>query len=676
MGCNLIRAWLLHLILLLASALPYEGEAQTLEIQASQWESGPVELKGNWALYWGRFLEPSDFQNPQNLPAPISMSVPGLWTSAPPELGLKAHHFASYRAEIILPAQVVQDKQLLTLRIPDAPGAYQVWLNQRLRERYGKIGRNEAEEIPETGARYITFIPEQRRLEIIMQTSSFHNRSGGMWFAPTLAPADTVGTWKARALAADAFVLSALFVMTFYHLSLYKFRPENKTALMFAIYCLTVTIRSSVTGSDAIVKLFYPGLSQNFQKMCEYGGFYAAVPAFYAFVLELYPQNFSKMLSRILWVLGGIFLLTVVIFPVRIFSNFVEYYQAITAIVGVIVLVQITGVIRQRREGYILYVLGSLFTLLTTLNDILHAHRMAPIAFFIAPYGLFFMILLQSIQLALRFSNAFRQIETHEVKIQSLNEELIVQNQKLAEEISIRGAMAANAAHHLNNPLQAMSGLASAVACELTKIRERLEGIFPAEADLGPEEAQVIESFRSSFRKIADDQHAVDRAIKRATTVSSELRLVSGIHGTDMQRSGLATFWQQLTQEIADDDVLGSRVIEVDPLPVEAARYEFWMEPVSFTRPIFYVLKEGLEMLSPHDRIHLCAEFPRRTEGRLFILAVTSTSGRLKVDRPDQWRELKFCHFLLQHFGSSIILEPSPERLIINLALPEEGWIS
>jgi signal transduction histidine kinase len=674
----LIWKWLpnFFLILLLTSALSRAGEAQTFDIQASQWEHGPVELRGNWAFYWGKFLEPGDFQNPLSLPPPIRMPVPSLWSDAPAELGLKPNHFASYRLEIVLPDHVVQEKQLLTLRIPELPGAYQVWLDKRLRLRYGKIGRAETEEIPETGARYITFTPEQRYVEIIFQTSSFHNRSGGMWFPPTLAPAESTTALRSKTLTADAFVLSALIVMTFYHLSLYKFRPENKAALMFAIYCMTIAVRSSMTGPDTIVKLFFPGVSQNIQKMCEYGGFYAAVPAFYAFIQELYPQNFSMRLSRILWFVGGIFILTTLLFPVRIFVDFVEYYQIITAVVTAIVFVQLWGVIKQRHEGYALYVLGVLFTTLATLNDILHAHRNAPIDMFIAPYGLFFMILLQSIHLALRFSNAFSQIEKQETRIQGLNEELVVQNQKLAEEVSIRGAMAANAAHHLNNPLQAMSGFASTVGSELKAIRDRLEGIFPAEADLSPDEAQVIESFRSSFRKMAEDQHAMERAIKRATTVSSELRIVSGVHGIDMQRSSLASFWQQLIQEIEDDDVLGLRNIHAEPLPNETARYEFWMESITFTRPIFYVLKEGMEMLAPHADSRLHADFLRRTEGSRFILSVTTTNGKFKSDSPEQWRELKFCRFLLQRFGAGIRLDASSQLLVIDISLPQEDWIS
>jgi hypothetical protein len=83
-----------------------------------------------------------------------------------------------------------------------------------------------------------------------------------------------------------------------------------------------------------------------------------------------------------------------------------------------------------------------------------------------------------------------------------------------------------------------------------------------------------------------------------------------------------------------------------------------------------------MEMQAPHADSHLHEDFLRHAEGSRFILSVTTTNGKFKSDGPEQWRELKFCRFLLQRFGSGIKLDASSQLLVIEISLPQEGWIS
>jgi signal transduction histidine kinase len=645
--------------------------SQILDFQSTSLTQNSLELKGSWQLYWGKLLTPLDFEAPHSAGTPLLMPVPGIWGKSPDAARLPNNHFATYRATIILPQSLVTTRQTLTLRVKDNPGAYNLWLNQQLVIRYGKVGESRDSEIPETGARHVTFVPDRQELVITLQTSSFHHRDGGMWFAPTLHKTDEYSTERLRVMAIDAFALSALFIMAFYHFFLYRFRNENRSALFFAFFCLTVGIRSATTGFDSFAKLMFPNLPFHVQKVCEYGGYYAAVPAYYAHIYEIYPQHSSRLMNRFLWVMGGVFVLSTLVLPVRIFTDLIECYQVITAFGIVMLAAHIVSLIRARSEGYLLHLIGCLCIVFATLNDILHAHRMAPIPMYIVSYGLFFMIFFQSIHLAQRFSHAFHQVEKQEGRIQGLNDELTAQNQKLADEITVRGAMASNAAHHLNNPLQAIAIISGSIRTEFHALREHLERILPTDSDLTPEDQPVIAFFRQSFLKIERDHETMRNSLRRATAVLSELRLVSGIHGTDMQRSNLEGLWKRLTQEFAEDDIGATLRLQIEGLDSASADFELWMEPVSFIRPLFYLLKEGMETMRSGDEVHMQAVLEKGATSRNFIIFVTTQEGPFKMLDLEQWRELQFCRFLLARFETTIDLNVEPQSMVVTLKLPD-----
>ncbi|HYX37087.1 MAG TPA: 7TM diverse intracellular signaling domain-containing protein [Oligoflexus sp.] len=397
-----------------------------------QWnadEHGTIAMEGAWDFYWGQLWTPQDFSQGRVQEEPLALTIPAVWNRMKiGDLALQANHFATYRAHIQLPENVVQHTTPLTLWMANLPGAYKLWLNGALVLESGRVGRDEKSEIPGNGSTFHTFVADRSTLDIVIQVSSFHHRDGGMWWPIKIGRADYITRVRAAGAALDGFALSCLFIMAFYHFGLWLMRPQYRTPLIFAMFCSFIAIRASVSGIGDLHIMVFPNMPQHVQKILEYAAFYLGVPAFYAFVRELYPEDFKTWLSRFLWSMGLAFALTTFVFPVRIFTDFIEYFQVITLFGCSIVCVQMWRAVKYRRDGISLLLIGTAILIFSSVNDILHAHRNAPIPTMVFPYGVFLMILCQSILLARRFSRAFHAVEVNEKQIQSLNAELQNQN--------------------------------------------------------------------------------------------------------------------------------------------------------------------------------------------------------------------------------------------------------
>jgi len=420
--CRLLVLWLL------LGTRP--GLAAVLDLR--NWDpdqEGSVAIEGAWDFYWGRLWKPEDFQNGRVKNAPLAFPIPGVWNKARiDEIQLKANHYATYRATLQLPESIVQQKRPLTLSTANMPGAYKLWIDGKLGMASGIVGRNERREVAGNGTEFYTIIPDKSSIEMVIQVSSFHHRDGGTWWPIKIGLADHMAKVRAAGVGLDGFALSCLFIMAFYHFGLWLMRPQYRAPLFFAIFCSVVAMRASVSGLGDLHKLVFPEMPQHVQKIMEYAGFYLGVPAYYTFVRELYPEDMKTWLHRGLWIVAVAFSLTTLVLPVRVFTDFIEYYQAVSLFSIVITSGQLIGVIRKKRDGIGLLLIGTSILTFSIVNDILHAHRVAPIPTMIFPYGLFLMILCQAMLLARRFSHAFHAVEVNEKQIQSLNAELKNQN--------------------------------------------------------------------------------------------------------------------------------------------------------------------------------------------------------------------------------------------------------
>ena len=158
--------------------------------------------------------------------------------------------------------------------------------------------------------------------------------------------------------------------------------------------------------------------------------------------------------------------------------------------------------------------------------------------------------------------------------------------EELRLEAETKVALFSDATHHLNNPLNHITGAREIISGELALIHERLDVILPDDED--PDVKAVRKAFRQNFAKIAESEMRLDDALSRASNAVSVLRAVSGVDGVGVEPCYFAEIWALLKERIfiADDN---ARLVP----PVEFMELKVLGAPGLYVQAMEVILEEA-----------------------------------------------------------------------------------
>jgi diguanylate cyclase (GGDEF)-like protein len=395
--------------------------------------SGIVKLNGEWDFYWQQLLRPEDFV--EKMPVRTGfMDLPRPWNGyVVQHRELSGDGYATFRLKI-----KANESQLLALRLPKMATAYKLWINNQLLASNGKVGTSEKEMVPQYLPQVIIFEPDDRVLQVVIQTSNFMHQRGGIWENIELGTEKQVRALRDRRLALELLLVGCILAVGINYMSLCMFQKREKSYLVFGIFCVLLGLRALFIGEMIIFRLF-PSINWEIALKIEYLAYYLSLPLVLLFFSLLFPQEFSQKFCRIIYVLGGVFSVLVLITPARIFTSINIIYQILTVVAIVCSLCALAAATARKREGaFVILVGGALFGL-TIIGDILYFNNNT---YFIKKLiswdqlsspGLLMLIFSQSFVLSRKFSNSFFEMEEASNKLRELNENLEIMVQERTE---------------------------------------------------------------------------------------------------------------------------------------------------------------------------------------------------------------------------------------------------
>lgn len=388
-------------------------------LELKDWDfasDGHIELDGEWEFYWNCQLRTL----PETCPTEAAKSfiqVPGIWNGFKvdgKEIGGKG--FASYRLHF----SIEDLDRAYSIKVLDMATSYTLWLNGEKILSNGKSGVDAKTTQPRFLPAVANLNNLQNRNEIILEISNFSHYKGGFWESVFIGETQELNTHRENKIWMDVFLCGSISIMIIYHLGLYILRRKDISSIHFALFCLTVMFRLSVTG-ERILFYKFPNFNWELGNKIEYATLYLVIPTFYAFLLSVFRSEISLIVQKIVNLIVSLLLLLLIFTDISIYSHTALPWEIFIIGISIYGLISIIRSILKGRDGAFASLIGFLFLISTVINDILYANTVINTTYLL-PYGLFLFIFSQSFLISLRFSKAFLYVEL-------LSEDLIRTNE-------------------------------------------------------------------------------------------------------------------------------------------------------------------------------------------------------------------------------------------------------
>ncbi|WP_456277251.1 sensor domain-containing diguanylate cyclase [Bacillus sp. AK128] len=322
---------------------------------------GSLNLHGEWEFFWNELIEPDQINNRGQM-----VSVPDEWSTLEQEDEMDLG-YATYRLKIN--NIDTTDSNLLAIKISKIPSAYKLFVNGELIGGDGVVGRTKVEEKPAYKPAVHSFMANGNDIELVLQVSNFHYRSGAIRGELVLGEASHLLKERERSIAFEMLMFGGLSLLGLYHISLFAFRKKEYIPLFFGLFCILIALRISFIGQVYFVGIF-PETPFLLQTKLTYLSFYLCVPFFMLFLYYSYPEETSKLLTKTVAVISGFCSLIVLFSPVSIFTSTVKFYLPYTILIAFYsFFIFIKAYIRKRSGSFITTICGGAL-LMACLHDL------------------------------------------------------------------------------------------------------------------------------------------------------------------------------------------------------------------------------------------------------------------------------------------------------------------
>jgi len=403
----LLECLLLLIFPMLATAQPQQVAKQGI-LDLRDWDMNEdqiVTLDGEWEMYWGQLLLPSDFQN-ADLTKRRYVKLPGLWNKMDlPEKKSAGEGVCTYRLLVHLP----DSQTVYGLKLNRIETAYKLWINGELHLERGIVGNSLDNMKPAWMLTEHNFKPGSSKIEIVIQVSNFYHRKGGIAHSIYIGTPDAISSLINRLLGFDVFIIGVLLIMGLHHLGLYWLRRNEKAALYFGFTALLTAFYTMVNGQIIIVKIL-PMVPWEMVVKTNFITNFLRLLTFGLFLHYTFPKEVKMgTINALKYTMLPLALLTMIT-PARVYTHTLVVFIIIGVTSMLYMVFGIARAVKHHIEGALHSIIGVAIVFLSVINDVLFDFGIIN-TMYMVPLGVFFFIFFQSYMISLQSSRAFIQSE-------------------------------------------------------------------------------------------------------------------------------------------------------------------------------------------------------------------------------------------------------------------------
>jgi signal transduction histidine kinase len=404
------------------------GDARTqVDLRLFPFSHSLYEIDDVWDFYPGELLTPAEVEtkNPQGKLSMIAI--------LPREHNMGSLRHGSFRLRVHLPEAAWH----YAIFFPELRSASRIWINGQLVSNPGRPGTGLEDEKPAMKPLIYNLLSEDRALDIVVQLSAYSNYEFMSSSAPiTIGHTNQIYEKYQAAKIRDAFVVGAIFIMAFYHFSLYALRRERLDPLLFGMFCFWIGLRTICRSEGLLLYQLFPQPDFHWQYRFEYWGISFPTAACCYFIYVLFHKSISRKVAQSIVLVSFLYALCIGFFPLHQHGVLLIPFEIVIVLGSLYLMKCVALAKKEQRDGSLLIASGFCFFILTIVNDILKNHNLIKTVT-LSHIGLFLFILFQAILISKRFSRAFRRLKDAEVEIRQLNDDLEIKIKDRTQTIRI-----------------------------------------------------------------------------------------------------------------------------------------------------------------------------------------------------------------------------------------------
>lgn len=401
-------------------------------------EEGVIKLDGQWEFYPNQLLFTQNFAE-GHITSPQMIAVPGSWSAHMSTFGS-----ATYRLLI----QIDDDHRLYGLKTLSIPMANHIFVNGQLIGTSGdpaNDGTYNARNKPFAGF----FTLNRGTNEVIVQVSNYDfPASSGIIHSLYIGYAEHIMKIQNKAMAYDWIRLTAFMMVGIYFVGLYTQRRNDPSILMFGLICLFTGSFTSMRGERVVYEIIHNLPGWLFLRL-QYLSVVGVGMSLCLYTYTGFRSFCSKRIIGFMLIWGSILTIGYALF----FSYFqqavmqpVSTFYAVFPIFYALYVFILAAL--HKVEGSLYLAVAAVSLNLYAFVQNLNIYFFVPLYTF-PPLEPFLFLMMLTLLMSLRFSNAFKQNEKLSVQL--------IQADKLKDEFLTKTA------HEFKTPLHGMMNIAQSV---------------------------------------------------------------------------------------------------------------------------------------------------------------------------------------------------------------------
>jgi len=381
-------------------------------------KNGMTELKGEWEFYFGRYLNPGDFDNEETQKLKTHILVPGSWKGVKVnDKPTPLHGYATYRLKILMP----KTSQTIVLHSDVQTPSSRYYINGYLVGYNGVPGYDYNSTTAEMNLHFEKFMASKDTMELVVHIANYQIENSGIIYPLYIGTEKATKQKSNYYLYVYVFLLGIFFVAAIYHLNIFMHRRKEWTHFYFSLAC--VALIGYFLHVSRIFDMVFPQI--NYEYSFKYLRFFlvAIVPCFAVYIFTLFPYESNKYFRKSIFYIGFGLLAIILFTPSYVHSSLAPYlrlYMLGSILYGVYCVIK--GYINKKEFSGI-FLIGFIVFALATVNDIF-LYMGAINSIDMSPYGLLFFILIQTFILSGSISKAFNNAEQMADSLAFMNENL------------------------------------------------------------------------------------------------------------------------------------------------------------------------------------------------------------------------------------------------------------